>query len=58
MEIVIHFGINPKSGGRPPSDRRRIMEDDFNGILFLTEFDELKYRIINRGIVIIEYMVR
>jgi hypothetical protein len=26
--IIIHFGMNPRNGGRPPNDKKLIMNDN------------------------------
>lgn len=33
--IIIHFGINPKNGGRPPKDSNKINNEIFINLLEL-----------------------
>lgn len=62
-EIIIHFGINPISGGKPPSDRRRVGRI----IILLKENDDLSinwceyiisnwFRYIKIGVIRNEYI--
>jgi len=48
ISIVIHFGINPDKGGRPPKDRRRtgIMACNIGALdinLFISIFVDVEY---------------
>lgn len=65
IEIVIHFGINPVSGGIPLSDRRiRGMVNWYMGELLINLFDKFlftmffMYIIINIGLMIAEYTIK
>lgn len=33
--IIIHLGKNPKNGGKPPKDRKLIINENFNDELFI-----------------------
>lgn len=57
-EMIAHFGRNPVSGGRPPSDSRiKEVIDRIIGVLFhrseieLIVVDEFIVRVINIGMV-------
>jgi hypothetical protein len=61
--MVIHFGINPVSGGSPPNDRSMkgiiiCSKGDWRITLFMLELNEIDFmwKITNSGIIISEYI--
>src|SRR5512140_2895508 len=62
---MIHFGINPVSGGSPASDRRRSAipgrrshDFDINDTNCLVDFEVMEFIMINSGAMMIEYRSR
>jgi hypothetical protein len=59
--IIIHFGINPRNGGRPPNDKKLIMNDNLINLFWFIElfiwlmwyeFDFLNIMIMFRLIIV------